>query len=317
MMETLPAKPHPLLGTLEIGRFIAAALVVCSHAIPHLGRIGPPAVQYFFVLSGFVMITAHLKDFGAASAVPRLWWRRARRIFPCYWLALLVALPCSAPGSAHGELLRLVSLAPVKVDFELVYPAWTLRFEIAFYLAFGLCLLPRIGLVLLAIWVLAVALHNGPASARQFLPGWLPADFVSRADIYFFAGLLAGWVFLRTPGWLPPAGGLVLAGIALLAGCLACSHGDIYAGPGLLTPGFAAGFGALILGLAVLERQGSLRPSAWAGRLGAISYPLYILHAPLLVALARFGPAELAVVFALCALASFGFDQPAQRLLRK
>jgi peptidoglycan/LPS O-acetylase OafA/YrhL len=90
-------------------------------------------------------------------------------------------------------------------------------------------------------------------------------------------------------------------------------------------------FAACIAGLGGLERAGALRTGALARRLGAVSYPLYILHLPLLlalaaalghrhlapVALAAFGALTLAALYAVCAAVAFGFDQPVQRLLRR
>lgn len=73
-----PAKQGSKFLILELGRFIAASLVVLTHLLPQVNDYAalggrelfhgwqPPGaigVQYFFVLSGFVMMTAHIKDF--------------------------------------------------------------------------------------------------------------------------------------------------------------------------------------------------------------------------------------------------------------
>ena len=87
----------------------------------------------------------------------------------------------------------------------------------------------------------------------------------------------------------------------------------------------------MILGLAGLERCGALRTGQLALWLGQLSYPLYILHMVILALLLAWGKgrlrlgaaaqpwALLAVIlllYALCAAATFWFDQPVQRWLR-
>ncbi len=138
-----------VLGTLEIGRLAAASLVVVAHlfsTMPGLVRDAqasffarvdlpaPLAVQFFFVLSGFVMAGAHGADRGRFWSVARHFlWRRACRIYPMYWLALALAVAMiGAPRGWHAA--ALLSLSPAAAT-EDVPPAWTLRYEVEFYLA--------------------------------------------------------------------------------------------------------------------------------------------------------------------------------------
>ena len=95
--------------------------------------------------------------------------------------------------------------------------------------------------------------------------------------------------------------------------------------------GVGLSFAALMLGLAALERLGHLRLGAWVRRLGAMSYPLYILHAPLLLAVWQItGSFHLATsgqwvmlgvgimgLYAAAALATVTLDQPLQRRMRR
>ncbi len=236
----MPPKPAtPILASLEFGRFIAASLVVLTHVLgdvpryglrPNetiLGAIHPPtpiAVQYFFVLSGFVMMTAHQRDFGRLAALPRYWWRRACRLYPVYWLSLGIVAYYVFGALTPGLAFRLASLLPVATQ-ELVPPAWSLRYEVAFYVMFGLCLLPFIGRAILVFWVLAVFWCWRPASMHGFLLcaptrafDWFSyhyaAIFFAPFDLFFFAGLLGGWVFGRFA--LPPGRGVPVLGAGLL-----------------------------------------------------------------------------------------------------
>ena len=125
----------PLLGSLEIGRFVAASVVVLTHFFPDvprfarhpdeitLGQIHMPgaiAVQYFFVLSGFVMMTAHRADFGQLARVPIFWWRRACRIYPMYWVALGIMFYYLLSGLTPLHAFQLISLQPSDIWEEFV-----------------------------------------------------------------------------------------------------------------------------------------------------------------------------------------------------
>ncbi len=342
-----------LLGSLEIGRFVAASIVALTHFLGELERynngtpdhfilaIKPPApfaVTYFFVLSGFVMMAAHRRDFGRWGAVPHFWWRRACRIYPMYWLALgLVALIIDSAMPAQ-RIFNLVSLWPVPSP-EFVSPAWSLRYEMAFYIMFGLCLMPYAGRLLLAVWVFSVFWLWRPAFMQGFLlckptillgpfSAHVPA-FFSPFEFYFFMGLAAGMFrpSSRLLGW-----GALAAGIIILI-VLGPQYGwgSLYGAP-MISAGTGAGVGAVIFGCAILERAGVFRFGPWARKLGAVSYPLYIMHTALMFAfsyyvfgkwsaqgvyLYLFGAAYLAGIFAISAAAAFLLDQPLQRGLRK
>ncbi|MGO9817257.1 MAG: acyltransferase family protein [Acidocella sp.] len=352
--------PRAKLESLEVGRFLAASLVMFSH-LPWLTHAfaanpkeavfggwelpGPFAVQYFFTLSGFVMITAHHQDFGQAKVCLRFWWRRACRIYPMYWLSLLATLLCLATPPATHTLIKLVALAPIHT-VNPVFPAWSLHVEIAFYVIFGLCLLPWIGKPLLALWVATVlALCWEPGLQSGIVPMLLQSHaalFIFGTNytffhVQFFSGLLAGWLYKNRPPGPRAAWALLLAGLATLLTCLpGLRWGDDYFTPSL-APSLAFGFGAVLLALAALERAGTFRLGAVARRLGIISYPLYIIHSSCMLAFVTLAGPKLAAagfrvglagqyailvgaalaIYAICTAAAFLIDQPLQRLLRR
>lgn len=348
-----PRVTREVLGSLELGRFLAASIVVLTHFLGELPRYAsgvpnpwltairfpaPLAVQYFFVLSGFVMMTAHRKDMGHWHAVPLFWWRRACRIYPMYWLALgLVAIIIHSDLSLH-RVFVLVSLRPSPAA-EFVTPAWSLRYEMAFYIAFGLCLVPYIGWLLLAAWVCSVFWLWRPAAMASFLLckptillGTLASHnpaFFSPFEFYFFMGLAAGYFRLtsRALGW-----GFLAAGLAILIGAGSqFQWGYIYGSP-LVSAVTGCGLAGVILGLSTLERGGQFHPGSYARTLGAISYPLYILHTAIMFLLWNmslhqqwhfsgpylylFGAAYLGTIFAFAAAAAFLIDKPLQKFLR-
>ena len=344
------------LRSLELGRFIAAMLVMLSHAVPYVNahaapgaaRVfgnmlfpGPLGVQYFFVLSGFVMASAHYADFGRLAAVPQFWWRRACRIYPAYWLALCIPLAYLYHATTPGIAVHMVLLDPWYGQ-EYIPATWSLRLEMAFYIAFGLCLLPYIGKPLLGfwvfftlwIWILAAIAPIHPALLGALVHVVLlhAADFVSLFEVYFFAGLAAGFAYIKCRfTWRIWAGLLVVGTLAFVLLLPMEGWGVLYGSHPPFVLGMAAALAVLLLGLAGLERGGGLHLGSWAGWLGAISYPIYIFHEPVMLIITNqlrwgsLGTAGLYTHFALLcaailtisALVTALFDQPLQRALRR
>ncbi len=332
------AAPHRL-GSLELGRFIAASLVMISHLFGLDAAPGPLGVQYFFVLSGFVMITAHHRDFGQSRGVLKFWWRRVCRIYPLYWLVLLPVMFYYYHGFAPASLSwQLFSLSPGPAS-ELIPPAWSLRYEIAFYIVFGLCLTPYVGRVLLTAWVLSVLWLLVPVHVFQFfhvhrynimylhaLGSW--NHFISIFELYFFAGLLGGWLLIKSRPSVPRAiAGLLIGGALMIYKLRVTQWGYVYPGPRDLAV-LSLGYAGVMFGLAMLERCGIFRLGKWAAWAGAVSYPLYISHSPLLNCLdAIFPPplrtnilveaGSLILVYGVAIGLAFAVDRPLQRRLRK
>ena len=352
-MSRPAARPQKFVS-LEVARFLAALAVALEHlstAIPGM-RLGPAplapmpapaAVLFFFTLSGFVIFTAHHQDAGQPARLPRYAWRRFCRIFPLYWLSLLPMLAVLWPGCTAPYLVKIFTLDPFTAPSlaELNPPAWTLRSEILFYIIFGFSLLPVARRVLLPAWGLALAAAwyhalrgwGGPETLLPFLPGGVSSHLLALTNIFFLAGLGAGWVFSR---WQPRARILwPLLGLSALV-LLLLLHldggGTQYA-TGPLLPFTAAAFAAVILLLAALERRKSLRLNPRWAVLGAMSYPLYLLHSAAGFVFSAdffFRPADRAhfapwptfcLMLAMALLASWlaatMFDAPLQRLARR
>ncbi|TWB46128.1 acyltransferase family protein [Nitrospirillum pindoramense] len=345
----------PKLATLEWGRFLAATAVVFGHTGPNVDKLAAPGVgpvlggwpvpgalgvTYFFVLSGFVMMMVHAGDWGDIAAVPRFWWRRLCRIYPAYWLALLIPFYFLHSLITPEAAIPMILLSPGH-DREFIPAAWTLRHELVFYFFFGLALIPRLGPVVLAAWVFATFWRwiPWPVLDMLHLPRsvWLSQvanpwgmRAISYFNFYFMAGLAAGWIFVKFRPGRRTSLALAALGAALILVTLPdLAWGREYGGQ-VMFMRMAVQVGLLMLGLAGLERHGVLRGGRLARRAGALSYPLYVIHMPLLLALeitlpklALSGPALLGALVAVLALIYLSawlitalFDQPVQRLLR-
>jgi peptidoglycan/LPS O-acetylase OafA/YrhL len=343
------------LHTLEAGRFIAALVVMFFHIELHFSTCaanpaatsfggmffpGQLGVQYFFVLSGFVMASVHHGDFGNIKAIPKFWWRRICRIYPAYWLALIIPVYFAYAELTPGSAVSLVLLDPWHTR-EFILAAWSLRYELVFYIMFGLAMLPYVGKPLLAFWVFFTLwrwsmlnvfdLHPEALFVVNHYAGLYAYEFVQIFEFYFFGGLAAGYIFVKCRFGARLCWGLLIAG-AVAALCLLPEEawGTEYGDP-WVSVAMSGALGALLLGLAGLERQGRIRLGRWAVWGGVVSYPLYVVHVPAMMLMdhvlggLKFGSLGLYIYFVLMSagtlitatLVAFLYDQPVQRLLRR
>ena len=279
------------LSWIEVGRGLAALSVVFVHyradrfptgATPSffaLQNLGAHAVEFFFVLSGFIIFHVHGHELGAPHAVKRYAWRRLSRVLPIYWLVMTGALLFNQTfqNPAYRASIDLVYLARqillLPGDFLLIGPAWTLRHELLFYLMFGLAILHRwIGLTIFATWMAAAM----AMLALRGLPDGQVTDaagiFLHHYNIDFLIGAAIAWCAQRSRIPLAAAVLVALAAIVLVAGSAIG-----------IDPGVARAvisklvFGFTLCACVGLSRGGVRAPGALI-LLGGMSYALYISH---------------------------------------
>ena len=283
----MPLSSKRKLYTLDAGRGIAALAVTLHHAgqaTSYRNRVamGRPfaglalGVAYFFVLSGTVMMLAHWKHIGKPGYALEYLRKRARRIYPLYWLAV-VAWLCFALRSLPPVWALTDGAVLVRFfadDYKFFPPSWTLYHEISFYMVF-LCLIlhKRFGTIALGAWWLA-ALLSFRLHSLDF------AQSPSSVQLLFGLGVFAGWLLIRgqrtRAPWL-----LAVAGAALLSAlCIRTAWIPLQQGTYL-----AAGAASLMLviGAAELESRERLRIPAVFQFFGGASYALYLFHPMFLV----------------------------------
>lgn len=170
-------------------------------------------MDFFFVLSGFIILHAHMDDIGRPARLGRYLWRRAVRVYPIYWICLTLSVGALV---VMGGALPLWDIA---LNYGLMAPffhpriiaaAWTLFHEILFYLAFaGLIIHRRLGIALFGAWILAaIILFHHPGG---------PATIINPVNSCFLFGMIARPALPRIPArafFLPLAAGL--AGFAAM-----------------------------------------------------------------------------------------------------
>lgn len=279
-----------MISTLQAGRAIAAMSVAAFHlsimmAAPRYGgthvfgavtRYGKHGVDFFFVLSGFILLLAHARDIGHPRAWGRYLVRRLVRVYPVYWLYTLafVAVLMLAGGTDASTPDRpidwLTSLTLLRFS-EASPPlgqAWTLFHEVAFYLVFSLLILSRrLGLLAFAAFVgVSLVFHPGPhQAARTALH-----VYTSGYNLYFVLGMIA-WLAYRQAGsgLVETLGGLVVAAATLAAPAWRADLSPL---------ALASGLAFLLAGLAKRERAGRLPVPRWLAFVGNASYSIYLTH---------------------------------------
>ena len=137
-MPNIPAQRIPELDGL---RGIAIALVLMRHYIHHPGLLllGPQwgwmGVNLFFVLSGFLITSILLRLTNQPGGLKAFYARRSLRVFPLYFLALLVYFVASAsvgtPQPAKTVLLYVTFLQaflpPLVTHLRIIpHPGWVI-----------------------------------------------------------------------------------------------------------------------------------------------------------------------------------------------
>ena len=325
------APRYPCVGGL---RAIAATAVVATHAAFWTGSYTPdPAgralarldvgVALFFALSGFLLSRPLFRAAAQQRPAPRTaayLWRRALRILPAYWAAVVLAL-LFLPGNESSTLadwLRHLGLMQIYVRdgyAQGLTHTWSLCTEVAFYLVLPLvaaCLLRSTDRAGWAPARLLAALAGVAVLGWAWLAWtWADPQVIAPLDVWlpsfagwFGAGMAMAVLSVSPESWWPVRRAHELGsglwtcwtGAAALF-WIACSP---LAGPLNLeppTPAQAVTKSVLYTGVAGLalwplvfgdQRAGATRrvlASPGVAYLGEISYGLFLFHMPVLVIL--------------------------------
>jgi exopolysaccharide production protein ExoZ len=232
-------------------------------AIPGLKEHGYLGVNFFFVISGYVIaMVADKPTFG----IPEFVTKRFFRLYPVYWVIVIAVLLLKVfgvmlPASYKlNSILYSMSLLPhAEGSGSLIAATWSLEFEIMFYLLAAL-IVPVLGL-----WGLAAVLFGLVYWAYVAPPEIFTFNLVRTLNSDFLAGVLA-YLFRKPLSHVPTA---ILIGAGLY-GYYRAVNGTAFAGSvgGLL----------IVAGLAHAKWRWDVLPLRWLTQLGDASYSLYLLH---------------------------------------
>jgi exopolysaccharide production protein ExoZ len=283
-----------MFKTLQWGRGIAATSVVAFHltrAMPTApfewfaghGHLG---VDFFFVLSGFIIVFAHHEDIGVPAAWPTFAYKRFVRIYPLYWLCTLFLVVATVLGlgsrvlpASVADWLTTLSLVRVSGFITPLPPAWTLFHEIAFYALFSTLILNRrLGIAVFILWtVTMLALFSYP---QNHAPNPMTPVF-SAYGLNFLFGMAAFYLYPRLSS--RQALGCLIGGILLFLATV------VFNGTGSAMdysrPLYGVGLAAAIAGAVRLETPGLKFPLLTV--LGNASFSIYLVHESVQIHLLR------------------------------
>ena len=211
------------MHSIQVLRGIAASLVVISHIgiierkYGYSGQnflfwadIGQAGVDLFFVISGFIMVVTMWKRFGNSKGISQFLLRRFIRIYPIYWIYLILICvtmavnPQWVNSSVQGGINFFASflLLPAKGG-PILLVDWSLKYEVFFYAVFAIFMLFPLKYLFPILTALFIGLtFFGEYGHPQTLwMQWLTRPFL----LEFLFGVLLGYLHLHKRwgfGWL-------------------------------------------------------------------------------------------------------------------
>ena len=353
-----PAAPRHVYLNLDAIRGVAAISVMLYHFSPFLadGKVLPSsylAVDLFFLLSGFVIAHAYDRKiengmgFGTFVAI------RLIRLYPLYLAGTLLGffylliknrlmpgeyMPMSELGT---QLTTGMLFIPLVSDvYHTIFPlnpaSWSLFFELIVniaYVAVFFLLSKRVLTALIAISLILLVVAAVVAGTLDFgMTGKTILSGLPRVSFSFFLGVLlcrsmaryqASLGFLRRGWWVEAA---ILLTLVVFAIAPAGAAGRV-----------AYDLACIVVVFPIMVVTGAVAPtsarlSGFYGWLGRLSYPIYIIHTPMLMIIAGagkafsidpfahhpwFGIVMAVAVIVIADIATRIYDEPVRRFLQR
>ena len=294
--------PAKKLEIIQVFRGIASIGVLLTHCSvifqdqlgrPFLNNIfafGGAGVDFFFVLSGFIIFYIHEKDIHKPDRFRSFLLKRLSRVYPLYWFVVAVKLISSwglngfdSPGlNGSWNFLSSLVLLPQKQDLLILGVSWTLSFEIFFYMVFGLVILfpRRMVFPIIAAWFIGCV-----AQLFGLLPiakGTLLADFwFSPLNLEFAMGCWSAYLLRRhrfSSGQAILCGGIFLLTLSIVTDIYTATHGLPSLTKSISVITYGIPFWILLIGSITLEFSKPIEVSPLLGEIGNASYSIYLMH---------------------------------------
>ncbi len=260
------------LHSVHFVRFAAATVVAIAHIMQQWNipiTVGGAGVDMFFVISGLVIgLAFRSNDTARVFAI-----KRVIRVMPLYWLATMLFIGFQyyawreVPSTEH--VVRSMFLWPVFGTkwYPLYFPAWTLQFEMFFYLVASLFLLVARPYAA----ILCLTLFAYLASCNIPVPG-APKGVLFETSflVEFCAGMLIAEA-IRREIYVRRKAGVLLIAIAIVI--FSQNYQQFLARP--MCWGVPSVM--LIVGLLSFENAGWLR-NRFVVLGGEASYAMYLTH---------------------------------------
>lgn len=289
--------------SIQIFRGLAAVMVLVAHSNIMLNRslfsgvfiTGYVGVDFFFVLSGFIIMLTCKKSIGSGNVSDYI-QKRLTRVYPPYIIYTVITVAVSyiyVEETGRGivswieinvpNFIQSISLYPFSVDVSIppIIPvAWTLTYEMLFYIIFtSLFFIKRkSGIILISlVWILLIAISKNFNISNG---NYLLETFLSLRNFEFIMGCALAYFVGHHVNWKISAV-IFLGGIALL---IASWHNALN-GISVTTLSnwatFGIPFAMIIFGATRLEsfvhkKEGKI--FRFFVYLGDASYSIYLVH---------------------------------------
>ncbi|WP_262283817.1 acyltransferase [Micromonospora sp. MA102] len=247
----------------------AAALFGPLHSAAAYGFLG---VQLFFIISGFVICMS-----AWGRPVGDFFVSRVVRLYPAYWFAVLVsagvllAVPVTREIQARDVLANLTMMQDFLGVPRLDMSYWTLTVELIFYLLFAVVVARGLSyrrvVTFCAVWTVATLV------VPNFDNQWLVEVTAASHASYFIAGVALYLIHRFGQNLLlwSIVGLSWLISLTRLLG-LAKARDVSFAPAAVIVTVFF-----LVMAAVALNRFGWVR-WPWVATAGALTYPLYLVH---------------------------------------
>lgn len=316
--------------TLQLIRGLAAILIVLFHGFGSTGilaitKYGIIGVDLFFVLSGFIIFYVHYADIGLKSKFKPYVVKRFLRIFPLYWMVTIIYIMLITPfkhSFSVEHIIKSILLMPHQT-LPIVGVAWTLEYEILFYLLFGLMILNRkVFYPAFLIWFFTIIFFFiSPSLEPDYL---MVGKIFNPINLEFLAGCGVGILITKNIlnfKWIPR--------VCISAGIIGICISVIINYFGIWEFHRAIGWGipsaVLIFGLVKLELSQKIRIPQIFVYLGNSSYSIYLTHLITLLIFSKiiekigifFNPAVVGMFYAVSCILSVVLGCAAHSLFEK
>lgn len=276
------------LVSLDMLRGVAALLVVLFHLTSRYAdlyrgqrpllefSVGHVGVHIFFIISGYVIFTTLERTGTGINGVLNFAWARVSRLYPVFWVSILITsvfiLALGLPGREVdiGDTLINFTMIPRLLGADYVDGVyWSLEVEVLFYLGAALMFYmapSRWGTPYMLTWVLIGRLILIIADKEN-------SEWIKAARILFIADWIPFFAFGAAIYWYRKGviGPRMLSAFALIFLWSAIESTTA-------TERVVIIAGALCILRATRPdkiKTRTISPLVW---LGAISYPLYLIH---------------------------------------
>lgn len=306
----MTAKDVKFFKSIQACRGVAAIFVVLYHlgAVFSLEKyfnndifytpfiFGKSGVYFFFVLSGYIIYTSHCDDEVSSKKFYEYFKKRFLRVYPSYWLVfisaylILIISRVSTGDREIGLALLLKALLLLPLDKSVVggtgspvlVVAWTLQYEILFYIAFGILKYIRLLGNHVGYLIVFMACIFGAIN--------IPINFIfSPYIVLFVVGVFIGFFVRRGYVGEGLGVGCVVAGGVFFVVAAYLDISRFHYDDSLKVIFYGLIYSLIIYGLVSIELNGRVvGGSNIFQKIGASSYALYLIHFPLISLLAKF-----------------------------